>query len=697
MFSFRSYRPVLFAALVAISLAAVPAAADNDINEEWEGVVPEGDDLEVGFTTTIYPMIFPHLAGETHGYSDTFGACRGTNCSRRHNGIDIMADKMVPIVAVASGTVGWMHDDQGGNCCAMELNHDDGWESWYIHMNNDTPGTDDGQGWGFADGIVPGAEVEAGQLIGWVGDSGNAEGTAPHTHFELHDPTGTVINPYESLLAATVIYEPYSPANAAGCDFDADGYDDLVVGVPFEDRGLRLDDGAVIALPGGSDGPDATSAELWSQKSAGIKNAPEGDDRFGTANACGDVDGDGYDDLIVGIPGEDQGKRDAGALNVISGSASGLEAGGDNFWHQNRPGVPDSNNKWDALGSALAAGDFNGDGYDDIAVGAPGEAIAGQRRAGMVLVFDGDPGGFGAGNVSKWTQLNTGTGEITEGDRFGAALAAGDFNGDGYADLAIGAGDDGADDTGLVTVIYGGSGGLAGGSSVGLMQGVGGMGDGADAGDHFGAALAAGDFDDDGYADLGIGVPGETVGGEAEAGAVHIVPGASGGLDTGADWIIEAGVGGAAPVAGSQFGASLTAAGFTADAYRDLAIGVPGHGDGAGSVVVVDGSATGLDVAGATMFSQESGGVPNQAAAGDGFATWLSSGDFSGTGSAWLVVGVPLEDFSNRTDSGAVHALPGGLGGITGHGSLFLKQNTPGIPGANEAGDGFGHLAVIGR
>jgi murein DD-endopeptidase MepM/ murein hydrolase activator NlpD len=113
-----------------------------------------------------------------------------------------MADKMTPILAVAPGTVGWVLDEQGGKCCAMALNHDDGWRTWYIHMNNDMLGTDDGMGWGFAPGIVPGVHVEAGQLIGYVGDSGNAETTRPHLHFELQRPDGEVVDPYEHLRAA---------------------------------------------------------------------------------------------------------------------------------------------------------------------------------------------------------------------------------------------------------------------------------------------------------------------------------------------------------------------------------------------------------------------------------------------------------------------------------------------------------------
>jgi peptidoglycan hydrolase-like protein with peptidoglycan-binding domain len=84
----------------------------------------------------------------------------------------------------------------------LRIDHDDGWASGYIHMNNDTPGTDDGKGWGIAAGLSRGSHVAAGQLIGWVGDSGNAEGTYAHLHFELIDPHGVYVDPYVSLLAA---------------------------------------------------------------------------------------------------------------------------------------------------------------------------------------------------------------------------------------------------------------------------------------------------------------------------------------------------------------------------------------------------------------------------------------------------------------------------------------------------------------
>jgi len=147
-----------------------------------------------------YPLVFP-VGGsgltltEEHGLG--FGACRG-GCTRRHEGVDIMAPKMTPVYAAAAATVAWT----GSTCCSVFLAHDDGWQTWYIHLNNDTPGTDDGKGWGIAPGIVSGTRVSAGQLIGWVGDSGNAEDTAPHLHFELLAPGGVKVDPFPSLAAA---------------------------------------------------------------------------------------------------------------------------------------------------------------------------------------------------------------------------------------------------------------------------------------------------------------------------------------------------------------------------------------------------------------------------------------------------------------------------------------------------------------
>lgn len=140
-----------------------------------------------------YPLVFP-VAGPNN-FGDHFWASRA---SGTHHAVDIMADKMIPVVAVADGTITYVNS----RCCTLRIKHDDGWSSVYIHLNNDTPGTDDGQGWGVAPGISKGTHVSAGQLIGWVGDSGNAENTGSHLHFELLDSDGVYVDPYLSLRAA---------------------------------------------------------------------------------------------------------------------------------------------------------------------------------------------------------------------------------------------------------------------------------------------------------------------------------------------------------------------------------------------------------------------------------------------------------------------------------------------------------------
>jgi peptidoglycan hydrolase-like protein with peptidoglycan-binding domain len=150
-----------------------------------------------------YPLIFP-VQGD-NWYADWFWAYRTNGL---HHAQDIMADKMTPVVAAASGTVTYVNWSTNPNdlnpdrCCNLVILHDDGWQTWYIHLNNDTPGTDDGQAWGIAPGIVPGVRVSAGDVVGWAGDSGNAENTPPHLHFELYDPEGVLVNPFDALRLA---------------------------------------------------------------------------------------------------------------------------------------------------------------------------------------------------------------------------------------------------------------------------------------------------------------------------------------------------------------------------------------------------------------------------------------------------------------------------------------------------------------
>lgn len=169
----------LVVGLVTSLSLSVPAAAAGEFSPD----------------TIVFPVI-----GAVH-YTDTFGDARSGG--RGHDGTDILSDgavKGLPVVAVADGVVRWI----GSSCCYLSIDHGGGWESWYIHLDNDTPGTDDGLGWGIADGVVRGATVYQGQLIGWLGDSGNAEWVSPHLHFELRKD-GVAVNSYPYLINAPVL------------------------------------------------------------------------------------------------------------------------------------------------------------------------------------------------------------------------------------------------------------------------------------------------------------------------------------------------------------------------------------------------------------------------------------------------------------------------------------------------------------
>jgi hypothetical protein len=154
-------------------------------------------------------MTFP-LDGESR-ITDSFGDCRGTNCSRSHEGVDIMAAKGLPVLAAGDGVITWISSGPS-DCCYLGIDHGDGWVTRYIHLNDDAkdangnfvPNTD-GQGWGIADELIDGSVVTAGQLIGWVGDSGNAAEGVPHLHFELRT-NGTPIDPYPYLIHAAAAW-----------------------------------------------------------------------------------------------------------------------------------------------------------------------------------------------------------------------------------------------------------------------------------------------------------------------------------------------------------------------------------------------------------------------------------------------------------------------------------------------------------
>jgi FG-GAP repeat len=477
-------------------------------------------------------------------------------------------------------------------------------------------------------------------------------------------------------------------AEVARADFDDDGFVDLAVGVPGEDVAAHNGAGAVVVLYGADAGLTGAGAQLFHQDLPGIADTAEAGDAFGAALASGDFDADGFADLAVGIPGEDQGLSvDLGGVLLLFGTAGGLTAAGSRgVFTEAEPG--------DRFGAALAAGLFDGDGFVDLAAGLPGTDVRGAADAGSVVMV------ASAGASDRRFLQGPAVGGMAEpGDRFGAALAAADLNGDGRSDLAAGApGEDvgAVADAGSVIYVPGSTGGLPIGGGRLFAQGLGGLGGLAERGDRFGAALEAGPANGDGFADLVVGAPGEAVGAAAGSGAVSVLYGSAGGPSTTGDQLFVQGAGGIEddPLPGDAFGSALALGRLDDDAFPDLVVGVPGDdaapgNQDTGDATLLLGTAGGLSGAGSLSFVHDVGG-PNSVEAGDRFGAALAARDFDNDGLGDLAAGIPLEDVDHFRDAGAIIYFQGPLGGPGGAEDRPLHQDSAGVPGAAEPGDRFG-------
>lgn len=495
-------------------------------------------------------------------------------------------------------------------------------------------------------------------------------------------------------MAAAILTIAAIDAEAA--DFNNDGFADLAVGSITEEINSQIKAGMVMEVKGGAIG--ITSDEhLWHQD-AGLAEACEPDDYFGWALAVGDFDGDDHMDLAVGVPREEVGGvNQAGVVHVIYGGGSGLTTTGDQLFDQDNATTGSYTEADDWFGAALAVGDFNNDGYDDLAIGAPYEDLGTTVDAGAVLVLFGAGSGLDA-TGSQWIVQAEIVGVAEPGDTFGSALAAADFDGDGFDDLAIGVPGQtvgSATGAGVVNLKWGSASGLVGSPDVDQWhQDRSGIAGSCEADDAFGNHLAAADFNADGFDDLVVGVWREDIEPNVDSGAMHIIDGSAAGLTaTGSQLFYQDNFGTNTSETGDRFGYSFAAADFNNDGYADLVVGTPWEDWAAvvdvGMVQFIPGSAGGLD--GASGVSITENDLLNGAAqsGGEQFGRALAAGDFNNDGFNDLAVGTPYEDLSGQTDAGTVYVLYGITTGLS-LDNDYLDQCTAGYGGTCESNDGFG-------
>jgi hypothetical protein len=390
---------------------------------------PDGGSIGT-LAVPVRPIRFP-LASYS-SYVDTFGACRD-GCTRTHQGIDIFTPKLTHLIAAADGYVTWLRTDASGTAGnGVGITDAEGWRYLYLHANNDTPGTDDGANparWRFIPGLNIGTKVYAGQIIGYSGDSGNAEGTPPHLHFEIRDPQQVTINPYPSLQAASfaeplprlyrfdelrggVASDHLAWATAAttavmGCDTDANHTDSpvfrhgsifwaspsatdlrVVLAVGYgtsSDQGFCGDwDGNGTVTPGVRRGKVYLLRNSWTSGPAEVAFG------YGTASdqmVVGDWDGDGVD-----------------TIGIVRGNQWMLS-------NRNAAGPASAVFSYGRSGDRPVPGDWDGNGTD----------TAGVRRGVTMYLRDG----AGGGAASRVFNLGV-TGDVTVVADWPSGLAAGD-------------------------------------------------------------------------------------------------------------------------------------------------------------------------------------------------------------------------------------------------------------------------------
>ncbi|MGW1672427.1 FG-GAP and VCBS repeat-containing protein [Streptomyces sp. NPDC002324] len=420
-------------------------------------------------------------------------------------------------------------------------------------------------------------------------------------------------------LTATGLTLPLAGSAAAATtarfDFNGDGYADIAVGMPDATVNGKAKAGYVSVIYGGAQSPYQSTGVI-SQAETGIPGTPEAGDRFGSSVAPVDVNGDGVFELVVGASGEsltsDQ-LEDEGTITVLDGSE----------WNIKGTTVARGTSEYSGIGRTIATGDYDGDGDTDLAYGENGEehgalrfrpgpltadpvttttvrrySMGGTTRALATGDFDGDGRDDLAATwkgledsstfVTRWDDQGKPAQWWADADR-GSTLAAADFDQDGTDDLAVGLVQPNPETEtthcedrlgGAVLLLKGSKTTPFGTENECITQSSPEVGGNAEEGDDFGAALAAGDLNADSRPELVVGVPGEDVGTLKDAGGYVVMNNMGQGLHGGlARSQSTPNMPGAAE-AGDRFGAQVAVGDYNRDGLWDSAVGAPGENDG---------------------------------------------------------------------------------------------------------------------
>jgi hypothetical protein len=465
-----------------------------------------------------------------------------------------------------------------------------------------------------------------------------------------------------AVLLLAVIAVP--SAAAADRDIDGDGSDDLLIGVPLEDLGTRRDAGLVHVVLGPSESSRARFGGVL-RPGGPVIGEPRSGDAFGGSVELVDIDGDGHAEAVIGSPGKRIGRNArAGVVHVVPGGPGGLVRRGTVRLVEGREGLPGRPRPDNAFGWDLASGDFDGDGHGDIAISAVGERAGGAEVAGAITVVMGSAEGLDTGRSTQFSQAGPIRGRPADGDSFGRSMAVGDFDGDGFDDLAIGVPGERVrrqSDAGAVNVLYGSETGLGPANNQRFTQPM--LRGRAQAGDLFGFAVAAVDLDCDGFDELAVGSPNEDLRNNPNAGIVQVIAGSSDGLDPRGVVRLAAGRRGLPGVrANAGFGKALAGAELGNDGCGDLIVGAPfatvDQRGGAGAVTVIRGASQwSSDIRAQLVAGRRAlGRTP---ASGDFFGSSLAVLDWNGDGRHDVAIGVPGADVDGRGDAGSLVILEG--------------------------------------